>query len=83
MLYSLSHQFSFNFKPKNLSNKNNGLILYNSTNDNCIKKHVFVDYSIFVKKFEEEVNNPLKIEKKELVKNKLNIFTSLSPNFLL
>ncbi len=37
---------------------------------------MFVDYFILVKKFEEEVNNPLKIEEKKLVKNKLNISNS-------
>jgi hypothetical protein len=75
VLYSLSHQFSSNFKPKNLSKKWVYFIQYYKWN-NHIKKHVFVDYSILVKKFEEEVNNPLKIEEKKLVKNKLNISNS-------
>jgi hypothetical protein len=63
VLYFLSHQFNFNFKPKNLSKKWVNFIQYYKWN-NYIKKHVFVDYSILVKKFEEEMNNPLKIKKK-------------------
>ncbi len=49
MLYYLSHQFSSNFKPKNLCKKWVNFIQYYKWN-NYIKKHVFVDYYILVKK---------------------------------
>ncbi len=65
--------------------KRKGLITYYKTyHINAHKKHVDIDHSIIVKKFEEEINNDIigNVEKR-LVKKRSNVSPSAISIFLL
>jgi len=67
--------------PKNQAKK--GLILYNTTNRiTTLKNYVSTNYSILGKKFEEEMNSPLKRKKeKQPTKKRPNISRCFISNF--
>jgi hypothetical protein len=53
-----------------------GIITYSLKNDiTCLKKHVDADHAILAKRFEEEMNFPLRnVFERQLAKNRPNVF---------
>ncbi len=69
-----------NVKPKTQARK--GLIIYNTNNTIApLRKHVNLDHSNILKKFEREVNCPLKEDERKPSRKKPNIFLNSISNF--
>ncbi len=71
-----------NVNPKNQARK--GLIIYNTINVIAtLRKHVNLDHFNILKKFEKEVNCPLREDEKRLSKKRTNISSnSISNSFV-